>query len=87
VPAFDDRRCYVFSITDPYGRILGSLNRRPYISFQAVPSFIHEIEWDPFQIRYFSENLVAPGIEPGPLNLQAGTLITRPLKQSIDKVY
>jgi hypothetical protein len=25
----------------------------------------HEAEWTPFQTHYFSENLVAPGIEPG----------------------
>jgi hypothetical protein len=24
----------------------------------------HEAEWTQFQIHYFSENLVAPGIEP-----------------------
>jgi hypothetical protein len=28
-----------------------------------------EAEWSPFQIHYFSENLVAPGIESGPLDL------------------
>jgi hypothetical protein len=26
--------------------------------------------WTPFQTHYFSENPVAPGIEPGPLDLQ-----------------
>ena len=25
----------------------------------------HEAEWTPFQTHYYSENLVAPGIEPG----------------------
>jgi hypothetical protein len=29
----------------------------------------HEAEWSPFQTHYFSENLVVPGLEPGPLNL------------------
>jgi hypothetical protein len=29
----------------------------------------HEVEWTPFQTHYFSENLVAPEIEPGPLYL------------------
>jgi hypothetical protein len=28
-------------------------------------NFIHEAEWTPFQTHHFSENLVAPGIEPG----------------------
>jgi hypothetical protein len=29
----------------------------------------HEAEWTSFQTHYFSENLVAPGIEPGSLDL------------------
>jgi hypothetical protein len=28
-------------------------------------SYPHEAEWTPFQTHYFSENLVAPGIEHG----------------------
>jgi hypothetical protein len=28
-------------------------------------NYPHEAEWTPFQNHYFSENLVAPGIEPG----------------------
>jgi hypothetical protein len=28
-----------------------------------------EAEWTPFQTHYLSENLVAPGIEPGPLDM------------------
>jgi CBS-domain-containing membrane protein len=27
VPTFADRRCHVVSVTDPYGRILGFLDR------------------------------------------------------------
>jgi hypothetical protein len=30
---------------------------------------IAQAEWTPIQTNYFSENLVAPGIEPGPLDL------------------
>jgi hypothetical protein len=41
-------------------------------------SCTHKAEWTPFQTHYFSENLVTPGIEPGPLNLYAGVLTTRP---------
>jgi hypothetical protein len=26
-------------------------------------------EWTPFQTHYFSENLVTPGIEPGPMDV------------------
>jgi hypothetical protein len=31
-----------------------------------------------FQTHYSSENLVAPGIEPRPLNLYSGATTTRP---------
>jgi hypothetical protein len=57
------------STTGPYGRILGFLDRGRYFSFKQLLSCTHEIEWTPFQTHYFSENLVAPGIEPGPLGV------------------
>jgi hypothetical protein len=44
----------VVSMTDPYVRILGFLDRSRYFSIKY---------------HYFSENLVVPGIEPGPLDL------------------
>jgi hypothetical protein len=50
--------------TDPYGRILGFLDRRSYFFFQVASDFTHEAEWAPFQNHYFSENLVVSGIEP-----------------------
>jgi hypothetical protein len=37
VPTFTDRGCDVVSVTDPYGRILGFLDRSRYFSFQAAP--------------------------------------------------
>jgi hypothetical protein len=43
---------------------------------------IREAKWTRFQTHYFSENLVAPGIQPGPLDLQPRTLTTRPQRQS-----
>jgi hypothetical protein len=30
-----------------------------------IHTYPHEDEWTRFQTHYFSENLVAPGIEPG----------------------
>jgi hypothetical protein len=36
-------------------------------SFKQLFICTHEAEWIPFQTHYVSENLVAPGIEPGPL--------------------
>jgi hypothetical protein len=57
--------CRVVRATDPYDRILGFLNRNRYFFFQVLLSCTHEVQWTPFQAHYFSENLVAPGIEPG----------------------
>jgi hypothetical protein len=57
----------VVSVTDPYGRVLGFLDRSRYFSSKQLLSCTHEAEWITFQTHYFSEKLVAPGIEPGPL--------------------
>jgi hypothetical protein len=42
----------VVSVTDPYGRILGFLDRRRYFSIKYL-SCTHEAEWTPFQTHYF----------------------------------
>jgi hypothetical protein len=34
-------------------------------SFKQLLNCTQEAEWTPFQTHYFSENLVAPRIEPG----------------------
>jgi hypothetical protein len=47
-------------------------------SSKQLLSCTHGAEWTPFQTHYFIENLVAPRIEPRPLDLQPGTLTTRP---------
>jgi hypothetical protein len=60
VQTFTDKKCHVASVTHPYVRILGF--------FQAVPQLYSRGSVDPVQ-DYFSENLVTPGIEPGPLDL------------------
>jgi hypothetical protein len=52
-----------------YGRMLGFLDRISYFFFQYRLSRTNEAEWTPFQTNYFSENLVAPGIEPNPHDL------------------
>jgi hypothetical protein len=64
---FADRYRRVISGTDPYGHILGFIDRSGYIFFHVAAQLYSEAEWTPFQDHYFSENLVAPGIEPGPL--------------------
>jgi hypothetical protein len=48
----------------------------PLLFLLSSSSVVHEAEWSLFQTHYFSENLVAPGIEPGPQDLWPGTLTT-----------
>jgi hypothetical protein len=62
---------------NPYGCIVDFLDLSRYNFFQVAPQ-LYEAEWTPFQTHYFSDNLVAPEIEPGPPDLQPGTLTTRP---------
>jgi hypothetical protein len=69
VPTFADRGCQVVSVTDPYDRILEFLDRSRIFSFKQLLNCTHEAEWTSFQTHYFLENLVAPGIEPGTLDL------------------
>jgi hypothetical protein len=70
----------VVSVTNPYGRNLDFLDRSRYFFFQ-VASQLHP-RTHASQTHYYSENLVALGIEPGPLDLWAGTLTARPQKRS-----
>jgi hypothetical protein len=59
-------------VTDPYGSKLGFLDRSRYFSIKQLLSCTHEAEWTPFQTHYCffsSENLVVPGMEPGPPDL------------------
>jgi hypothetical protein len=37
VPTLADRGCHVVRVTDPYGRILGFLDRSSYFFFQVAP--------------------------------------------------
>jgi hypothetical protein len=50
-------------------RISGSVARNSAHETTEAVYYTHEAEWTPFQTHYFSENLVASGIEPGPLDL------------------
>jgi hypothetical protein len=60
----------VVRAADPYCRILGFLDGSRYFVFSKYfLNCTNEAEWTPFQTHYFSENLVALGIERGPLDL------------------
>jgi hypothetical protein len=49
----------------PTANNLGFLDRTRYFSFKCHLIYCHEAEWTPLQTHYFSENLVALGIEQG----------------------
>ena len=52
------------SATVPHGRFnLCFLDWSRYFLFKQLLNWPHEAEWTPFQTHYYSENLVAPGIE------------------------
>jgi hypothetical protein len=51
-----------------YGSNLGFLDQSRCFSSKQLLSCTHETEWTQFQNHYFSENVVEPGIEPGPLD-------------------
>jgi hypothetical protein len=53
LPTSADRVCHVVSVTDPYGRILGFLDRSRYFSIKWLFSCTHEAEWTTFQTQYF----------------------------------
>jgi hypothetical protein len=53
--------------TDPYSRFLDFLDRTSYFFFQAAPQLYSRGRVDPVPKK--SENLVAPRIEPEPLDL------------------
>jgi hypothetical protein len=57
------------SMTNPYVRTVGFLDRSRYFFFQVAPQLYSQAEWTPFQTHYFSKNLVAPRIGTGPLDL------------------
>jgi hypothetical protein len=43
----------VVSVRDPYGRILGFLDRSLYFSIKQLLSCTHEAEWTPFRPTTF----------------------------------
>jgi hypothetical protein len=56
-------------MTTPYDRIFGLLDQNLYFFLSSRSSVVLTRLWIPFQTHYFSENLVALGAEPGPLDL------------------
>jgi hypothetical protein len=69
VATFAHTGCHVVGVTDPYDRIFGFLDWSRYFSSKQLLNCTPVAEWTLFQTHYFSENLVVPGIEPGPQDL------------------
>jgi hypothetical protein len=67
VPTLADRGCHVVSVTDPHGRIIDFLDRSRYFFFQVAPQLYSRAWVDPRSRPHYSENVVVPWIEPGPL--------------------
>jgi hypothetical protein len=64
----------------PYSRIP---TPEPLLFLPSSSSIVlARLSGPPLQTHYFSENVVEPEIEPGPLDLQPGTLTTRPQRRS-----
>jgi hypothetical protein len=64
VPAFADRGM-------PSGQRGGSPTAAISVFFQVAPRLYSRGRVAPFQTHYFSENMVAPGIEPGRLTTRS----------------
>jgi hypothetical protein len=65
---FADRGCHVVSVMDPYGRILGFLDRSRYFLSSSSSVVLTSLSGPRSRpITFFF--LVVPGIEPGPLDL------------------
>jgi hypothetical protein len=67
---------------------LSFLDRSRYFSFKQRLIYPHEADWTPFQTHCYTENLVAPGIEPRELWVSSsGTLTTGPQRGSTNIIY
>jgi hypothetical protein len=55
----------VVSAKDPPAVNSVFLTAAATFSFKQLLNYPQEADWTPFQTHYFSENLVAPAIEPG----------------------
>jgi hypothetical protein len=72
VPTFSDRRLSRdHRGGSPTVVNLSYLDRNHQFSFKQLLICQHEAEWTPFQTHCYSENLVAPGIEPRTSGLAA----------------
>jgi hypothetical protein len=75
--------CRVVSAADPLRSLISVFLTGAVIFLSSSSSFtIIRADWTPFQTHCYSENLVAPGIEPGISRLGPETMTTRPQGRS-----
>jgi hypothetical protein len=72
----------VVSVTDPYGRNLGILDRSRYFVFQVAPQLYSRGRVDPVPDPLLLRKSAGTGYRTRPLDLQPGTLTTRPQRWS-----
>jgi hypothetical protein len=69
VPNFADRGCRVVSVTDPYGRIIEFLDRSRFFFSSSSSTVLTRLSGPRSRPTTSQKNLVAPDIEPGPVDL------------------
>jgi hypothetical protein len=68
------------SAADPPRSLISVFYTRAATFLSSSSAFIlTRAEWTPFQTHCYSENLAAPGFEPGTFVLQSGSLTIDPL--------
>jgi hypothetical protein len=79
-------------VTDPSGRISRFSRQEPLLFYQVAPQFVLTRLSAPrsrlttcFPFFFLSENLVVPGIEPGPPNLTIQFKLVKYKHHNIDK--
>jgi hypothetical protein len=70
--------CYVVRVTDPYGSILGFLDRSRYVFLEIAPQLYSRGWVDPVSDPLFLRKSGSAGNRTWPLDLKPGTLTTRP---------
>jgi hypothetical protein len=78
---FANKGCLVVSAMDPHSCILCFLDRSRYFCFQVAPQLYSRGYVVPVPDPLLHRKS-GPGVEPWPLDLQPGTLITRPQRRS-----
>jgi hypothetical protein len=64
-PTFADRGCHVVSVTDPYGRIFGFLDRGRYFFYQVAPQLYSRGRSGQYKVCTLLGDVFAYALLPG----------------------